>query len=101
MDDARWARQNPRQKREQYLQRLALSVAMGDCDRTRALLDGSVRIAFEAAMGPDDWPDGAGANRATLEAFPAHHHDQGLSARRVQVEELLASTTYEMAKIQT
>lgn len=50
-------------------------------------------------MGHDYWPYGVAANRAALEAFLAHHHDQGLSARKVGVEELFASTTYEMAKI--
>jgi 4,5-dihydroxyphthalate decarboxylase len=39
------------------------------------------------------------ANRATLEAFLSHHHDQGLSARRVQLQDLFAPTTYEMARI--
>lgn len=50
-------------------------------------------------MGPDYWPYGVPANRATLEAFLAHHHDQGLSARRVAVDDLFAPTTYEMTKI--
>lgn len=50
-------------------------------------------------LGRDWWPYGVAANRTTLEAFLAHHHDQGLSQRRVAVEELFAPTTYEMAKI--
>ncbi|MDB5857267.1 MAG: 4,5-dihydroxyphthalate decarboxylase [Ramlibacter sp.] len=50
-------------------------------------------------MGHDYWPYGVEANRATLEAFLAHHHAQGLSPRRLAVEELFAPTTYEMAKI--
>lgn len=52
-----------------------------------------------ALMGTDYWPYGVAANRTTLEAFLAHHHDQGLSQRRVAVDELFAPTTYEMAKI--
>lgn len=55
--------------------------------------------AARALMGPDYWPYGVAANRATLETFLAHHHDQGLSARPVRVEELFAPTTYEMARI--
>jgi 4,5-dihydroxyphthalate decarboxylase len=50
-------------------------------------------------MGADYWPNGVAANRATLEAFLAHHHDQGLSARKVKLEELFAPSTYEMATI--
>ena len=50
-------------------------------------------------MGRDYWPYGVEANRPTLEAFLAHHHDQGLSARRVQLQELFAPTTYDMARI--
>lgn len=34
-------------------------------------------------MGRDWWSYGVGANRATLDAFLAHHHDQGLSQRNV------------------
>jgi 4,5-dihydroxyphthalate decarboxylase len=50
-------------------------------------------------MGRDYWPYGVADNRATLEAFLSHHHDQGLSQRKVALEELFAPTTYEMAKI--
>lgn len=52
-----------------------------------------------ALMGPDYWPYGVAPNRAALAAFLAHHHAQGLSARRLAVEELFAPGTYEMAKI--
>lgn len=55
--------------------------------------------AAQRLMGQDYWPNGVATNRHTLEAFLAHHHDQGLSKRRVAVEALFASTTYEMAKI--
>jgi 4,5-dihydroxyphthalate decarboxylase len=55
--------------------------------------------AAQQLMGADYWPYGVDANRKTLEAFLAHHHDQGLSDRRVSVDELFAPTTYEMAKI--
>nr|WP_205964411.1 ABC transporter substrate-binding protein [Ramlibacter agri] len=55
--------------------------------------------ATQQLMGHDYWPNGVAANLATLEAFLAHHHEQGLSRRRVQVDELFAPSTYEMAKI--
>jgi 4,5-dihydroxyphthalate decarboxylase len=50
-------------------------------------------------MGRNYWPNGVAANRATLEAFLTHHHDQGLSQRKVSVDELFAPSTYEMTKI--
>ena len=39
--------------------------------------------AAQRLMGRDYWPNGVAANRSTLDAFLAHHHDQGLSQRRV------------------
>lgn len=56
-------------------------------------------VAARALLGPEIWRYGVAANRATLEAFVQHHHDQGLSARRVPVEELFDPTTYEQASI--
>ncbi len=50
-------------------------------------------------MGHDYWPNGITDNLPTLEAFLAYHHGQGLSKRKVSVQELFAPTTYEMAKI--
>lgn len=41
-----------------------------------------------ALMGEDWWPYGLTRNRATLETFLRHHHEQGLSPRLVAVEEL-------------
>jgi 4,5-dihydroxyphthalate decarboxylase len=55
--------------------------------------------AAQQLMGRDYWPYGVAANRATLEAFLAHHHEQGLSRRQLAVEDLFAPTTYEMHKI--
>jgi 4,5-dihydroxyphthalate decarboxylase len=55
--------------------------------------------AAQQLMGADYWPNGVPANRATLDAFLVHHHDQGLSQRKVSVDELFAPTTYEMVKI--
>jgi 4,5-dihydroxyphthalate decarboxylase len=50
-------------------------------------------------MGADFWPYGIPANRKTLEYFLAQHHRQGLSSRRVKVEELFHPTTFEAYKV--
>ena len=42
----------------------------------------------KALIGPDFWPYGLAANRKTLDYFLEQHHAQGLSKRRVAVEEL-------------
>jgi 4,5-dihydroxyphthalate decarboxylase len=55
--------------------------------------------AAQSLMGKDYWPNGVTPNLPTLEAFLSHHHEQGLSKRKVKVEELFAPTTYELAKI--
>ena len=49
--------------------------------------------------GEDFWPYGIEGNRPTLEAFLQYAHEQGVSARRLQVEELFAPETLERAKI--
>jgi 4,5-dihydroxyphthalate decarboxylase len=51
-----------------------------------------------ALMGNDFWPYGVGANRANLDTFLHHHHAQGLSPRRLAVEELFHPSTYESFK---
>ena len=50
-------------------------------------------------MGDDFWPYGVDANRKTLELFLHHHHAQGISPRRVKVEELFHPATLETFKI--
>jgi 4,5-dihydroxyphthalate decarboxylase len=50
-------------------------------------------------MGPDFWSYGVAANRNALEAFLRHHHAQGLSSRRLAVEELFHPTTFETFKL--
>lgn len=49
--------------------------------------------------GEDFWPYGAEGNRATLEAFTQYAHEQGVTARGLQVEELFAPETRESFKI--
>jgi 4,5-dihydroxyphthalate decarboxylase len=52
-----------------------------------------------ALMGDDFWPYGFAANRKTLETFLRYHHEQGLSQRLLQPEELFAPETMEAFKI--
>ncbi len=50
-------------------------------------------------MGADWWPYGLAANRRVLETFLRYHHEQGLSKRRLEPEELFAKETLESFKI--
>jgi 4,5-dihydroxyphthalate decarboxylase len=50
-------------------------------------------------MGDDFWPYGFDKNRNTLETFLRYHHEQGLSRRRLEPEELFAPETLEAFKI--
>jgi 4,5-dihydroxyphthalate decarboxylase len=51
-------------------------------------------------MGEDFWPYGmTEANRKVLTAFCDHHYRQGLSERRVSVEELFHPATLEAFRI--
>ena len=52
-----------------------------------------------ALMGEDFWSYGVAANRKTLESFLHHHHSQGLSPRRVTVEEMFHPGTLETFKL--
>lgn len=44
-------------------------------------------------MGEEFWPYGVEANRATLETMTQYSHEQGLSNRKLSVEELFTSST--------
>jgi 4,5-dihydroxyphthalate decarboxylase len=50
-------------------------------------------------MGNDWWPYGYAPNRHVLDTFLRYHHEQGLSKRRLQPEELFAPETLEAFKI--
>ncbi len=50
-------------------------------------------------MGEDFWPYGVEPNRLVLEVFLESHHSQGLSPRRLAVEELFHSSTLEGFRI--
>lgn len=55
--------------------------------------------AVRRDMGEDWWPYGVEPNRKVLETFLRYHHEQGLSRRRVAVEELFAPECLEAFKI--
>jgi 4,5-dihydroxyphthalate decarboxylase len=55
--------------------------------------------AARELMGQDFWSYGVERNRKVLDTFLRHHHSQGLSSRRVSVDELFHPATYETAKI--
>src|SRR5437667_177137 len=55
--------------------------------------------ATRALMGDDYWSYGVDHNRHVLEAFTRYHHEQGLSARQVKLEELFAPSTFDLSKI--
>lgn len=50
-------------------------------------------------MGDDFWSYGVEANRATLEAVTRYSFEQGLTARRLELEELFAPSTLERFRI--
>ena len=50
-------------------------------------------------MGGDFWPYGFEANRHVLATFLRYHHEQGLSRRRLEPEELFAPETLESFRI--
>jgi len=49
--------------------------------------------------GEDFWPYGIEPNRPTLEAFAQYAFEQGVTARRMAIEELFAPETRESFKI--
>jgi 4,5-dihydroxyphthalate decarboxylase len=55
--------------------------------------------AARETLGEDFWSYGVEPNRKTLEAFLHHHHAQGLSSRKLTVEELFDPSTYESYSI--
>ena len=46
-------------------------------------------------MGDDFWPYGVEKNRHVLDLFLRYHHEQGLSPRKLEVDEMFAPETYE------
>jgi 4,5-dihydroxyphthalate decarboxylase len=52
-----------------------------------------------AAMGADFWKYGVHENMREIEALTTYLHEQGLTDRKVAVEELFAAPTFEMSKV--
>ncbi len=50
-------------------------------------------------MGEDWWPYGIEKNRKTIEALCEYSFEQGLSARKMTIEELFAPETFDEFKI--
>jgi 4,5-dihydroxyphthalate decarboxylase len=70
---------------KRYTETAALHVTLpwahAEVDRTRQI------------MGDDWWPYGIEKNRKTLDTFLRYHHEQGLSARKMNLEDLFAPET--------
>lgn len=56
-------------------------------------------VRARALMGSDIWSYGLGANRNTLATFLRYHYEQGLSPRKVEVEELFHPSTTELFSV--
>ncbi|WP_174291149.1 ABC transporter substrate-binding protein [Sphingomonas bacterium] len=69
--------------------------AMHDVGAVSAMLPwlGDDLARTVAVMGKDYWPYGVPANREALEAMVRYSHEQGLSPRRLALEELFAPGT--------
>ena len=52
-----------------------------------------------ALMGEDWWAYGVQPNRHVLDTFLRYHHEQGLSKRRLKIEELFAPETLESFRV--
>lgn len=52
-----------------------------------------------AVMGRDYWPYGVPANRRALEAMARYSHEQGLSPRKLGLEELFAPGTFDDVRV--
>lgn len=83
------------QSKELCLERLLETSA---CKITMPFVDERVH-ADMALMGRDFWTYGVPANRHVLEQFFEQHHRQGLSSRRLTVEELFHPATFEQFSI--
>jgi 4,5-dihydroxyphthalate decarboxylase len=55
--------------------------------------------AVRALMGEDFWSYGVAPNRHVIDTFLRHHHGQGLSPRRLAVEDLFHPSTLEAHKV--
>lgn len=82
----------------------AREVGLADLDETAALKVAVPWLTIEVEatrrlMGHDYWTYGVEPNRHVLETFLRYHHEQALSPRRLDVEDLFAPETLEAFKI--
>jgi len=71
--------------------------ALNDASATKVTMP-FVEEQLKAArdtLGPDYWSYGVAGNEVTIDTFLRHHHSQGLSSRRLSVEEVFHPSTYE------
>ena len=79
---------------------LALA-ALSDTSATKVTLpfvEEQLKAARES-LGEDFWSYGVARNRDTIDTFLRHHHSQGLSSRRLTVDEVFHPATYETFSI--
>jgi 4,5-dihydroxyphthalate decarboxylase len=85
-----------------FEQAKAVAVAkLSDTSATKVTLpfvEETLREA-RALMGEDFWSYGVDKNRRTLDYFLGQHFSQGLSSRRVSVDEMFHPATYETFKL--
>lgn len=71
--------------------------ALSDTSATKVTLpfvEEQLKAARET-LGEDFWSYGVAPNRVTIDTFLRHHHAQGLSCRRLQLDEVFHPATYE------
>lgn len=77
--------------RERSIARLAAGPA-GPGSRVPLLWTDDALARTRAAFGGEPWPYGLEANRTTLDAFTRWAHEQGVTRRRVDADELFAQS---------
>ena len=55
--------------------------------------------ATRALLGDDFWPYGVAENAKDIETLILYSHEQGLTERRLSVEELFAAATFDYARL--
>jgi len=84
--------------------REAKQLAIADLERIGSLAlslpwVGAELDATRALLGDDFWPYGVAENAKEIETLIRYSHEQGLTERRLTVEELFAATTFEYARL--
>lgn len=82
----------------------AKDIVIQNFKRTEALFATLPWLVFEAErtrkiMGEDWWPYGIDENRKTIEALCEYSYEQGLSEKKMTIEELFAPETFDEFKV--